>query len=1085
MKPSERVDWRRIVGLDVQQATPEILQSILHNIAFCDIQAEHLDGVDENFVKLFQLAQLCVRYVLDSQENLLQEADTLKRQLQRANEDKQLLARKYAKAKANCLRLQQSFQTLSSQSKRSVFQCRFCGKTFVSQSHAIAHMTRNHRDLLGLSDPLEHVVTLQVSDKETVQETRLQDEVEGLKRELANSRQQLQEAQTIHNEAVRKLEEKMREDADQRERHTRLKLEEIEERHEATIRRLQSQMSADLDAAHAHRTRLDDKHQQMTFDHLSPQLERLLEVNRHLQQQQQQLQLELQAVKSSSQQQPHPVSAVVEPTMTPQAMRLQMEAEMRKEMIAFQQQVLSTLQTHQLQLRDERAAAASRTLSVSPIRKNKLNDKRRQVRDASDSELDNELDDDEQEKPRKRSSKLSSKGSRPVSPKARRGLFARLRTLSFTDRHSSVEDVDTDEERAQHDHLAVPQPRKSSTKGKRTTKNRSKEEHEDMEEAGTKPSEDRATAKNRRSRSSASSSSKGKKKRLGEPRSELGSSASSDEIMDEQDTGKGKKSKERISEPDSANRSKKRSSKEQQQHHDAEQRNPEVIVTSVDPENASVRGAKKSERRSKQQTSDASDDASDDDDGEEHKPDGSSSVSPSPKKKPERPPLPSKKSMGKQRSLSFLSRAPVFSRSRSFLRRDETHRSRSLEPPGDEDDSRTRTRSRSPFRLRRQTSSSGRKTTVQSSNYLKSVRSVSSKVLQEKKDQVLQDLDNQLHSYGIASGVRGLREDQLESKLSYMPQPAPDTAPIRTDVVNELNDYCAANYKYTGARPVTPKVVVPKPTPSLAVADTSGTAVLGESWGEESMPSPAKPQHSRQSLIGEPWNDDDEADMSTRPSKSEQAEASARRGATQRDAESLQTTQQDVNGGSQRRNVRPAEMLTLRTDEFDSDSNEEEELSSTQHLSAKRADSQVAPKQSGLRRQRDSADSSAIMPQQVPARPPPVKIPSVEQPVIAPTRIPTAAGFDDWDSEEVSELSDVDIPAAALTRSVEHLMKAVGGVKPVDTQPTELQTMRRSLKRSSFLATDEMQVSSATNSEASVLEDPPLPDESALNGSWD
>lgn len=51
------------------------LQTLLHNITFCDITTEDLRGVDANFLKVFQLAQLMLEYVLQSQEELLQAKD--------------------------------------------------------------------------------------------------------------------------------------------------------------------------------------------------------------------------------------------------------------------------------------------------------------------------------------------------------------------------------------------------------------------------------------------------------------------------------------------------------------------------------------------------------------------------------------------------------------------------------------------------------------------------------------------------------------------------------------------------------------------------------------------------------------------------------------------------------------------------------------------------------------------------------------------------------------------------------------------------------------------------------------------------
>lgn len=75
-----------IVSIDVGRVTPDALQSILHNVTFCDIESEHLDGVDENFVKLFQLAQKCIQHVLQTQESLIQQIETAQSKIQRAED---------------------------------------------------------------------------------------------------------------------------------------------------------------------------------------------------------------------------------------------------------------------------------------------------------------------------------------------------------------------------------------------------------------------------------------------------------------------------------------------------------------------------------------------------------------------------------------------------------------------------------------------------------------------------------------------------------------------------------------------------------------------------------------------------------------------------------------------------------------------------------------------------------------------------------------------------------------------------------------------------------------------------------------
>lgn len=64
----------------------ETLQHNLHNIAFCDLEAEDLRGVDPNYAKLFRLSQLMLEYVLQSQDFLARTQQDTEAQLQTALE---------------------------------------------------------------------------------------------------------------------------------------------------------------------------------------------------------------------------------------------------------------------------------------------------------------------------------------------------------------------------------------------------------------------------------------------------------------------------------------------------------------------------------------------------------------------------------------------------------------------------------------------------------------------------------------------------------------------------------------------------------------------------------------------------------------------------------------------------------------------------------------------------------------------------------------------------------------------------------------------------------------------------------------
>jgi hypothetical protein len=71
----ERINWRFLASIQldrvIRDVDIQILQEIMENITFCDLEAEDLRHVDPNIVKLFQLSQLIIEYQLHSQEYLI------------------------------------------------------------------------------------------------------------------------------------------------------------------------------------------------------------------------------------------------------------------------------------------------------------------------------------------------------------------------------------------------------------------------------------------------------------------------------------------------------------------------------------------------------------------------------------------------------------------------------------------------------------------------------------------------------------------------------------------------------------------------------------------------------------------------------------------------------------------------------------------------------------------------------------------------------------------------------------------------------------------------------------------------------
>ncbi|KAJ3192960.1 Zinc finger protein dzip1 [Irineochytrium annulatum] len=104
---SERLDWRMLASIHIERIRREVrssrflmesqlsipqidigaLQDIMENITFCDVDAEDIRYVDPNFVKLFQLAQLIIEYLLHSQDYLAETRSKLTSETEKARKE--------------------------------------------------------------------------------------------------------------------------------------------------------------------------------------------------------------------------------------------------------------------------------------------------------------------------------------------------------------------------------------------------------------------------------------------------------------------------------------------------------------------------------------------------------------------------------------------------------------------------------------------------------------------------------------------------------------------------------------------------------------------------------------------------------------------------------------------------------------------------------------------------------------------------------------------------------------------------------------------------------------------------------------
>nr|XP_054923330.1 cilium assembly protein DZIP1L-like isoform X1 [Dermacentor andersoni] len=160
----QKIDWRRIAAVDVDQVAREVdvnaLQKNVTHLTFCDIDHE-LEGtsVDTNFVKLFKLAQLCIEYLMYSQDLLLQSLADTEEQLAEATQaleeerkfricDQEAIRelQRENRKRRRIIENQQLEMLRSDRLALTGAPCPYCRKVFVSLAYLQAHVVRRHPD---------------------------------------------------------------------------------------------------------------------------------------------------------------------------------------------------------------------------------------------------------------------------------------------------------------------------------------------------------------------------------------------------------------------------------------------------------------------------------------------------------------------------------------------------------------------------------------------------------------------------------------------------------------------------------------------------------------------------------------------------------------------------------------------------------------------------------------------------------------------------------------------------------------------------------------------------------------------------
>ncbi|XP_022065083.2 cilium assembly protein DZIP1 isoform X2 [Acanthochromis polyacanthus] len=218
----ESVDWRRINAVDidlvVSQLDVDALQEHIGTVTFCSLDGERCqrcqNPVDPALVKLLQLAQLTVEWLLHCQEFLTVNLRAAEERLSAAGgEREKLLAqqkKQEEKMKALTAELKQRKKVIRTQQSLlapriiSSQKCPHCDKTFLNSSFLQNHMQRRHPD--------EYDVQLRSDSEKKSQMDSLKLEISGLKEQIVQQQQALaakvaqeKEQQSMHKDLLREL----------------------------------------------------------------------------------------------------------------------------------------------------------------------------------------------------------------------------------------------------------------------------------------------------------------------------------------------------------------------------------------------------------------------------------------------------------------------------------------------------------------------------------------------------------------------------------------------------------------------------------------------------------------------------------------------------------------------------------------------------------------------------------------------------------------------------------------------------------------------------------------------------------------
>ncbi|XP_048349756.1 cilium assembly protein DZIP1 isoform X2 [Sphaerodactylus townsendi] len=208
-------DWRRLSAVDAGRVAAELdvaaLQEHLEHVTFCSAERErcpHCQApADPLLLKLFRLAQLCLEYLLHSQDHLSAQLRVLQGLLRAADAHRDQLAKDLVSKdhlvralKDECKRRRKmiSTQQMMLQAGAACHQCQFCEKSFMNYSFLHNHLQRRHSE------------ESHNGQKKKAQTDKVQEEIDKLKEQLQLTRSQLEAEQHAHMAKLAKEHEEHR-----------------------------------------------------------------------------------------------------------------------------------------------------------------------------------------------------------------------------------------------------------------------------------------------------------------------------------------------------------------------------------------------------------------------------------------------------------------------------------------------------------------------------------------------------------------------------------------------------------------------------------------------------------------------------------------------------------------------------------------------------------------------------------------------------------------------------------------------------------------------------------------------------------